>query len=112
MIQRLPYSRERIADAYELLGSTFLDEHFDLFLTQDYWRKALEIRFEDEKNIIHKQILPPNSAFMNAREFINFDELEEVSNDLDAMRMQSLLITERILSSTHKEMIYRLMYRG
>ncbi|KPM03211.1 ankyrin repeat domain containing protein 8 [Sarcoptes scabiei] len=112
LIQRLPYSRERIADAYELLGSTFLDEHFDLFLTQDYWRKALEIRFEDEKNIIHKQILPPNSAFMNAREFINFDELEEVSNDLDAMRMQSLLITERILSSTHKEMIYRLMYRG
>jgi len=32
--------------------------------------------------------------------------------DLDAIRMQSLLICERCLGTKHKDMIYRLMYRG
>jgi hypothetical protein len=35
-----------------------------------------------------------------------------MSLDLDALRVQSLLICERILGTHHKDMIYRLMYRG
>lgn len=112
LVETLNYSRKRLAEAYELLGSTFLDEHFDLNLTIKYWKQALEIRNEDPKNIIKKNILPPNAAFMNAKEFQTIDELNQIANDLDAMRMQSLIISERILGSTHKEMIYRLMYRG
>ncbi|KAH9528459.1 ankyrin repeat protein mann-cup [Dermatophagoides farinae] len=112
LVETLNYSRKRLAEAYELLGSTFLDEHFDLNLTIKYWKQALEIRNEDPENIIKKNILPPNAAFMNAKEFQTIDELNQIANDLDAMRMQSLIISERILGSTHKEMIYRLMYRG
>lgn len=112
LVETLPYTRERIAEAYELLGSTFLDEHFDLTLTLKYWKQALEIRNENLDNILKKNILPPNPAFMWAKEFQTIDELNLIANDLDAMRMQSLIISERILGSTHKEMIYRLMYRG
>lgn len=110
LIENLDYSKERIAEAYELLGSTYLDEHFDLRLTIDYWQKALEIRSEAgiEKNTDKLA----NPAYTDAVEFTTIDELNLVSNDLDAMRMQSLLISERILGPLHKEMIYRLMYRG
>lgn len=112
LISNLHYSKERIAEAYELLGSTYLDESFNVHLVMDCWGKALEIRFSDPENPIPKKLLPPNPAYMNAQEFTTFEELEAISHDLDAMRMQSLLIIERILSSTHKEVIYRLMYRG
>ena len=112
MTDNLNYSNERIAEAYELLGSTFLDEHFDLRLTITYWRRALQIR-SDNNNVLVKQCnLAPNEAYTNAKEFTTIEELNLVANDLDAMRMQSLLISERILGPMHKEMIYRLMYRG
>ena len=45
-------------------------------------------------------------------EFLTRDDLDYLSLDLDAMRMQSLMICERILGIVHKDMIYRLMYRG
>lgn len=38
--------------------------------------------------------------------------MENLSLDLDAMRIQSLIICERILGVQHKDMIYKLMYRG
>merc|ERR1711874_575831 len=37
---------------------------------------------------------------------------DAISLDLDALRLQSLIICERILGVQHKDMIYRLMYRG
>lgn len=110
LIESLSYSNERIAEAFELLGSTYLDEHFDLRLTITYWRKALQIR--SGNNLVKQCNLIPNPAYTNALEFTTQDELNGVANDLDAMRMQSLLISERILGPMHKEMIYRLMYRG
>lgn len=110
LIESLTYSNERIAEAFELLGSTYLDEHFDLRLTITYWRKALQIR--SGNNLVKQCNLIPNPAYTNALEFTTQDELNGVANDLDAMRMQSLLISERILGPMHKEMIYRLMYRG
>ena len=109
LIEKLNYSQERIAEAYELLGSTFLDEHFDLRLTFSYWQKALKIRIE---NNLPKPPTPSNIAYLNAKEFTTMQELDSVVNDLDAIRIQSLLVSERILGPLHKEMIYRLMYRG
>ncbi|CAB4060754.1 unnamed protein product [Lepeophtheirus salmonis] len=77
LVDHLPYSPERVANCFELLGSTFLDEHHDSQKTIQYWKAACDIR---EK--------------------------------FDAMRMQSLLICERVLGSLHKDTIYRIIYRG
>jgi len=115
LIENILYTKERIAEAYELLGSTYLDEHFDIGLTMEYWRQALTTREAGEGlrgKRIEKRLPPPNPAYLNAREFTSFAELNAVISDLDAMRMQSLMISERILGAQHKEMIYRLMYRG
>lgn len=98
----MAYSPERISDAYELMGSTCLDEHHDLQLALQYWRKAVQIRHHDPAARIVKSVRPPAEHFNFAIEFQTMDELENLSMDLDAMRTQSLLICERILGSTHK----------
>merc|ERR1711963_215881 len=105
----LEYSPERIASAFELLGSTFLDEHHDSQRALQYWRMACEVR---EKAGLTKQIQLPKKQYRFASEFTNRQELDAISLDLDALRLQSLIICERILGVQHKDMIYRLMYRG
>lgn len=109
LIDTLPYSAERIASSFELLGSTFLDEHQDSQRALQYWRAACEVR---ERGGIHKQIQLPRKQYRNNSEFLERVELESLSLDLDAMRIQSLVICERILGVQHKDMIYKLMYRG
>lgn len=44
LIQNIAYSNERLANAHELLGSTFLDEHNDLYNCIKHWRIAQTIR--------------------------------------------------------------------
>lgn len=109
LIDTLPYSAERIASAFELLGSTFLDEHHDSQRALQYWRAACEVR---EKAGTPKQIQLPKKQYRYASEFLERSELESLSLDLDFLRLQSLIICERILGVQHKDMIYKLMYRG
>jgi len=109
LIDTLPYSTERIASAFELLGSTSLDEHHDSQRALQYWRAACEVR---EKAGTSKQIQLPRRQYRNMSEFLNRSDLESIALDLDSMRMQSLIICERILGVQHKDMIYKLMYRG
>ena len=66
---------------------------------------------------IEKQLNPNNTSklqlyYRNTREFRTRSELESISHNVDDLRLQSLLICERVLKPSHKDMIYRLMYRG
>lgn len=117
LIEHYPYSRERIAEAYELMGSTFLDEHYDLQTAIQFWHKALSLRSSGDPAADHKPVPKRNlvkckAAYNYCQEFETHDQLDHLSLDLDAMRIQSLLICERILGPMHKDMIFRLMYRG
>lgn len=40
----IPYDTKRLANAHELLGSTFLDEHNDLYTMLKHWRIAQSLR--------------------------------------------------------------------
>lgn len=70
--------------------------------------------------ILHKpyDFLISNNLFSalgretEVKEFQTREELDFISSDLEQMRINSLLITERILGSTHKDVIFRIMYRG
>jgi hypothetical protein len=110
------YSPERLADAHELMGSTFLDEHNDTAAALRHWRIATQLRHtfgpSDNEPIPKRPVMPPRSAFRNAVEFKTMDDLNNVALDLDAMRIQSVLICERILGPHHKDTLFRLMYRG
>ncbi|KAK3923380.1 Protein fem-1-like protein C [Frankliniella fusca] len=111
--ERVHYEPERLADAYELLGSTLLDEHNDTQTALQHWRTALQIRLENGKDgmpIPKRPSMPPKETFNYAKEFETLEDLNSL--DVDAMRMQSLLICERVLGEQHKDTLFRLMYRG
>lgn len=111
LIKNIQYSRSRVAEAHELMGSTFLDEHYDLQAALHNWRTALKLRAEDEC-LLKPNNVSPKPAYLNATEFQTLEELENFSMDLDSMRIQSLIICERILGPLHKDVIFRLMFRG
>lgn len=180
------YSARRLADAYELLGATFVDEHRDIPTALQYWRRALDLRQRDHDQPLVKPLLPPNKVrlrpptdtyatavvssygeisllpipdtnagntaiktqppvlipqsrrstaklrvcacvigrytctesvwavgvpalsvcdgqvYLHRTEFSTYADLEELQADWDAVKIQSLLVTERVLGVTHK----------
>lgn len=102
----LNYSDERIANAHELLGSTCLDDHSDVSGAIRHWRTAIVLR-ETEGLLPKAPPALPHRAFGYQTEFQSLEELENVITDVDSIRMQSLLITERILGATHKDTVFR-----
>ncbi|BES96833.1 sex-determining protein fem-1 [Nesidiocoris tenuis] len=112
LVDRIEYSPERLADAHELIGATFLDEHVDMQVALLHWEIALKLRMSTEPAIRKWPVMPPRAAFGNAVEFTTEEELRNLALDLDAMRVQCLLICERVLGPHHKDTLFRLMYRG
>lgn len=56
--------------------------------------------------------VPPRRAYGYATEFNTAEQLENIELDVDAMRVQSLLICDRVLGLGHKDSLFRLMFRG
>ena len=54
----------------------------------------------------------PIAAYENTVEVSNLNELEEIISDPDGMRMQALLVRERILGPAHPDTSYYIRYRG
>lgn len=104
--------KERI-DALELLGATFVDKKRDLLGALKYWKRAMDHRYMDSNNVVHKpepkQLI---MAYDYAREVTNGEELDGLISDPDEMRMQALLIRERILGPQHPDTSYYIRYRG
>lgn len=55
--------------------------------------------------------VPLRLAYGNVTEFSTLTELDNISTDVDAMRIQSLLICERVLGIQHTDTLFRLMFR-
>lgn len=55
--------------------------------------------------------VPLRVAYGNSSEFTALTELDNISTDVDAMRIQSLLICERVLGIQHTDTLFRLMFR-
>lgn len=111
LLETVIYEPDRIADAFELMGSTFLLDMHDLGSTLFFWRKALQIRHNGRYSTYPKQNLYYHPVF-NAIEVDCQEELEAISVSQELLRQQALLITERILGSGHKDTIFRYMYAG
>jgi len=111
LVDNVVYTPERIASAFELIGSTFLDEHHDNQKALQYWRTACDLRenFQLTKTVCQRNLQP---CYRGEVEFSNREELESMCLDWDRLRVQSLLICQRILGTSHKDMIWRLIYRG
>ncbi|KAM4050487.1 protein fem-1 homolog C isoform 1-T2 [Anomaloglossus baeobatrachus] len=103
---------ERI-NALELLGATFVDKKRDLLGALKYWKRAMDMRYSDRTNVINKPV--PQALIMAydyAKEVNTAEELDNLIADPDEMRMQALLIRERILGPSHPDTSYYIRYRG
>ncbi|XP_049705246.1 protein fem-1 homolog A [Helicoverpa armigera] len=109
---RVHYPAARLADAYELLGSTQLDEFNDVTVALGAWRRATAIRHGGGAYVAKRPVRAPAPALGGAREWRSAAELEAAATDMDALRVQSLLVVVRVLGPDHKDTVFRLMYRG
>merc|ERR1719195_1245961 len=99
--------QERI-DALELLGATFVDKKRDMLGALKLWKRAMEERYEDGVLVIPKALVKsPISAYENTLEVETVAELEQIISEPDSMRMQALLVRERILGPAHPDTRYR-----
>merc|ERR1719511_402005 len=104
--------QERI-DALELLGATFVDKKRDMLGALKLWKRAMEERYEDGVLVIPKALVKsPISAYENTLEVETVNELEQIISEPDSMRMQALLVRERILGPAHPDTSYYIRYRG
>ncbi|KAM4888584.1 protein fem-1 homolog A [Thomomys bottae] len=107
-----PTSREAAVEALELLGATYVDKKRDLLGALKHWRRAMELRHQGGQYLPKPQ--PPQLvlAYGYAREVSTVQELEALITDPDEMRMQALLVRERILGPSHPDTSYYIRYRG
>ncbi|KAJ8409424.1 hypothetical protein AAFF_G00228250 [Aldrovandia affinis] len=107
-------SREECVDALELLGATFVDKKRDLLGAMRYWRRAMELRLPGGgASVLSKPPSgPPVPAYDCAQEVSTAEQLEALITDPDEMRMQALLVRERILGPSHPDTSYYIRYRG
>ena len=69
-------------------------------------------RYEDGILVIPKALVKsPISAYENTLEVESVAALEEIISDPDSMRMQALLVRERILGPAHPDTSYYIRYR-
>ena len=99
-----------VIDALELLGATFIDKKRDITGGLSLWKQAMEERsiIQKEKPVIDKKI----PAYEYAEEALTMEQLSEMMSDPDKMRMQALLVRERILGPAHPDTSYYIRYRG
>ena len=108
LLEKEFYDPERIANAFELMGTTFLLDFHDIGSTMFCWKKGLEIRYEGEYQRYPKELdIEAIHPVLEAREFDSKAELEDMDGDPKAMKTQALLVTERVLGDGHKDTIYR-----
>ncbi len=118
LLENVQYSPERIANAFELMGSTFQLENHDVSSALFFWRKALEIRLDSVYAKYPKTIVWTADSPHPVLECVEFesraelDEMASANDRSELLKRQALIITERILGPGHKDTIFRFMYAG
>ncbi|XP_032514236.1 protein fem-1 homolog CG6966 isoform X1 [Danaus plexippus] len=107
-------TRQERIDALELLGATYVDKRRDMVGALALWKRAMAYRFpdDDREPIPKPKDVPRIEAYEYAVEPGDARQLEELLADPDAMRMQALVIRERILGPAHPDTSYYVRYRG
>ena len=106
-------TRQERIDALELLGAAFINEKHDMVGSLILWKQSVHERYIDGELVCHK-ILPvsPIATLENTAEFSNIEQLENIIPNEDEMRVQALLVFERILGPAHPKTSYYILYRG
>lgn len=104
-------NRDEKMNALELLGATYVDKKRDMVNALNFWRRAMEERYNNHP-ISPKPLREPVAAYDYSVEVNDLNALDELVMDPDEMRMQALLIRERILGPVHPDTSYYIRFRG
>lgn len=104
--------REDKISALELLGATYVDKKRDMVCALSLWRRAMENRYNVEPYLPKPNTASRVHAYDNSCEVTDINALADLVMDPDAMRMQALVIRERILGPAHPDTSYYIRYRG
>lgn len=90
-----------------------MDKRRDMIMALDCWRRAMQLRYESTDFPLEKPTTQsPIASYVDATEVCTFEQLEELISDPDEMKMQALLVRERILGPGHPDTVYYIRYRG
>ncbi len=81
------YDPERIAEAFELMGSTFLMDMHDVSSALFFWRKSVQIRHEGAFRQYPKKVSGKHPV-LDVQEFDSHEELEVIMDNSHALKMQ------------------------
>ncbi|MCL4115580.1 UNVERIFIED_CONTAM: hypothetical protein GTU68_017642, partial [Idotea baltica] len=106
-------TRKDKIDALELLGATYVDKKRDMLGALKFWKLAMMERYDDGVLVQPKpKQQSPIEAYEKSVEVETMAQLDEIISDPDEMRMQALLVRERILGPAHPDTSYYIRYRG
>ncbi|GAV07188.1 hypothetical protein RvY_17059 [Ramazzottius varieornatus] len=117
LVTRPVCSIEEHINALELLGATYIDRKHNLVEGLRLWERAMQERFPED-NALMDVSLPkvvrqsPVADMLRTKEFATLQELRIMADDPNEIRVQALLVRERILGASHPETSYLLRYRG
>ena len=108
--------REQI-DVLEMLGCSMIDKKQDLLEGLKWWRRASEMRtLYHSVGLVEllKDIAQPVEEMENIVEYQSVEDVEEMMQEYnpDHIRMQSLLVRQRLLGFKHPDTTYYIRYRG
>jgi len=100
-------TKAKIAEAVELLGCYFVDKSREFAKGVEHWIWANMIRGTDPI-----EIAEPEEAYENFTELNTAESLRSSLADRHRIKMNSLLIRERVLGRSHPEVSFFIRYRG
>ena len=105
LLKNQEVTKEQRIDALELLGATMVGRHFDISEGFSYLMRGMEERFADPLQPLLKQPMKPIDAYQNRQESQSREELVEIDNSRNALKMESLIIIERVLGENNSELL-------
>ncbi|VDM66056.1 unnamed protein product [Strongylus vulgaris] len=119
-------SGEKRRDALKLLGCTRVDKKMDMVGAIEAWNDALQVPLTEEEQKHVRYLIASHlshveeeverfevaQVYEGHKEIQTLEDIAAIEDSPDAIRLQSLLIRERILGGAHADVHYYLRFRG
>ena len=105
LIKGSDITKEHRITALELLGASMITSGHCTSKGLPYLMRGMEERFADPLHPVLKQPMEPIDAYQNRKWNQSLEELVKIEKDVNALRMESLIIRERILGKNNLELL-------
>lgn len=96
------------------MGASFANDkdNYSLSKAYHYLMLAMELRYDDADNVMHKPHTEPVPAYENWIESQTIQDLQAIRFNHNSIHMESLTIRERILTTKCPDVAHPVVFRG